>query len=209
MIPQLTTMLQMQDAMNQRVHPQWREQGYAWYRAIWTECAELMDHYGWKWWKKQTPDYDQVILELVDIWHFGLSIRLLEAADTGEAAESIAPRLAPLPPPGDFRDNLEAFTLETLRTRDFPVTLFAHLMADTGLDFEGLYVRYMGKNVLNFFRQDNGYREGHYLKTWDGREDNEHLVEIVAGLDTDSLSFKEDLYASLEQRYRRATGVQG
>jgi hypothetical protein len=26
----------------------------------------MLDHYGWKWWKKQTPDTEQVILELVD-----------------------------------------------------------------------------------------------------------------------------------------------
>ena len=57
---QLLVMLEMQDAMNARVNPDWRRAGNAWYRAIWTECAEMLDHYGWKWWKHQRPDLEQV-----------------------------------------------------------------------------------------------------------------------------------------------------
>jgi len=75
---QLATMLELQNNMNTKVHADWREQQFEWYRAIWIECAELLDHYGWKWWKKQTPDVDQIALELVDIWHFGLSLLLLQ-----------------------------------------------------------------------------------------------------------------------------------
>jgi len=67
------TMARMQEAHNAQVHPEWRHQGYEYYRAVWVECAELLDHFGWKWWKHQQPDTDQVKLEVVDIWHFGLS----------------------------------------------------------------------------------------------------------------------------------------
>ena len=69
-------MLDLQNKINEKVHPHWREQNFEWYRAIWVECAELLDHYGWKWWKKQSPNQAQIELELVDIWHFGLSILL-------------------------------------------------------------------------------------------------------------------------------------
>ncbi|MFT5420448.1 MAG: hypothetical protein ACI9D5_001192, partial [Candidatus Endobugula sp.] len=62
---QTQVMLDLQEAMNSRVHADWREQEFEWYRAIWIECAELMDHYGWKWWKQQIPDSEQVKLELV------------------------------------------------------------------------------------------------------------------------------------------------
>lgn len=41
---QLSQMLQLQDAMNTRVSDTWRENGYEWYRAIWVECAEMLDH---------------------------------------------------------------------------------------------------------------------------------------------------------------------
>ncbi|MCU7958424.1 MAG: dUTP diphosphatase, partial [gamma proteobacterium symbiont of Bathyaustriella thionipta] len=52
----LLNMLSLQDSMNTRVDENWRQAGFAWYRAIWVECGELMDHYGWKWWKHQQPD---------------------------------------------------------------------------------------------------------------------------------------------------------
>lgn len=201
MINQLATMLDMQNAMNTKVHADWRNQGFAWYRAIWTECAELMDHYGWKWWKKQTPDVDQVKLELVDIWHFGLSICLLQSDNHGQLAQSLAAEFGDGAQSGDFRALLEDFTAATLVTKGFDTRLFARLLAAVGMDFDELYMRYMGKNVLNFFRQDNGYQDGSYRKNWHGKEDNEHLVEIVAQLDASSATFKEDIYQALASRY--------
>jgi hypothetical protein len=55
--------------------------------------------------------------------------------------------------------------------------------------------------VLNFFRQDNGYKEGSYRKMWGGREDNEHLVEIMTVLGSDAADFQHQLYANLKSRY--------
>ena len=199
---QILTMLELQDAMNSKVNENWVDQGFAWYRAIWVECAELLDHYGWKWWKKQTPDADQVKLELVDIWHFGLSILLLESSNEVEIAAALEQELSRATPSGDFREDLEAFTLATLQSKSFDVASFATLMAGIDLSFDELYTRYVGKNVLNFFRQNNGYQDGSYRKQWGGKEDNEHLVEAVAELDHSSPLFKDDLYQALEQRYR-------
>ena len=83
-------MAELQDALNVNVHPQWRDQGHAYYRAIWVECAELLDHYGWKWWKHQHTDLEQVKLEIVDIWHFGLSQLIREGRiDSGRIDASI------------------------------------------------------------------------------------------------------------------------
>lgn len=199
---QILTMLELQDAMNSKVNENWVDQDFAWYRAIWVECAELLDHYGWKWWKKQTPDADQVKLELVDIWHFGLSILLLESSDEAAIAAAVEQELSKANPSGDFREDLEVFTLATLQSKGFDVASFATLMTGIDLPFDELYTRYVGKNVLNFFRQDNGYQDGSYHKQWGGKEDNEHLVEAVAELDHSSPLFKDDLYQALEQRYR-------
>jgi len=199
---QILTMLGLQDAMNSKVNENWVDQDFAWYRAIWVECAELLDHYGWKWWKKQTPDADQVKLELVDIWHFGLSILLLESSDEAAIAAAVEQELSKANPSGDFREDLEVFTLATLQSKGFDVASFATLMTGIDLPFDELYTRYVGKNVLNFFRQDNGYQDGSYHKQWGGKEDNEHLVEAVAELDHSSPLFKDDLYQALEQRYR-------
>lgn len=199
---QILAMLALQDSMNSKVHPQWREQGYEWYRAIWVECAELMDHYGWKWWKKQQPDWEQVKLELIDIWHFGLSDLLMQHEETDVLAGTLATALRETYAVRDFRVALESFVQITLNQRAFDLAAFAHLMAAANLDFDELYRGYVGKNVLNFFRQDHGYKDGTYIKNWAGREDNEHLVELMAGLDAHGATFKDDLYGALLQRYR-------
>ena len=198
----IITMLQMQEAMNEKVHADWTTQNFEWYRAIWIEAAELLDHYGWKWWKKQQPDRDQVVLELIDIWHFGLSILLSEYRAHSEIAEKIARELKVVAEEEDFRLLLEAFALETLKTRAFDLRGFARLMAGMQLDFDELFRTYVGKNVLNFFRQDNGYKDGSYVKVWNNKEDNEHLAEVVADLDDNRSDFRQAVYNGLKERYQ-------
>ena len=200
---QIKTMLDLQDSMNTKVNSDWRAQNFEWYRAIWIECAELLDHYGWKWWKKQRPDIDQIALELVDIWHFGLSILLLKGYTLEELSEQVVNEFALATDSGDFPSDLESFTASTLINKDFDIKGFAGLMQGINMDFDQLYVGYVGKNVLNFFRQDHGYQDGTYHKQWGGKEDNEHLVEIVAKLDTTSSTFKDDLYQEMQTIYAK------
>lgn len=197
---QLKVMLELQNAMNTRVHSEWREQGFEWYRAIWIESAELMDHYGWKWWKHQKPDVEQVKLELIDIFHFGLSILLVHKTSIESIAEQVSDAIK-VDESVDFKNALEAFTAHTLNEKDFSVSLFVRLLKGMEMTFEDLYSGYVGKNVLNFFRQDHGYQDGTYKKIWDGREDNEHLVELVAELDVSDAQFSAKLYQSLKTRY--------
>ncbi|WP_444937373.1 dUTP diphosphatase [Microbulbifer sp. JMSA004] len=199
---QLQVMLTLQDQINTVVNENWREQNFAWYRAIWVESAELLDHYGWKWWKKQLPEMDQVKLELVDIWHFGLSLELQKGSPQ-EVAEIMLKEFAGSEhTAGDFRENLESFTLNTLATKQFGVAGFAQLLADAEMSFAELYQRYVGKNVLNRFRQDNGYKDGSYVKNWAGREDNEHLAEIAGLLDSSAADYSDQVYKALQTRYR-------
>ncbi|MGB1333464.1 MAG: dUTP diphosphatase [Porticoccaceae bacterium] len=198
---QISTMLELQDSMNSKVKADWREQNFEWYRAIWIECAELLDHHGWKWWKKQQPDVNQIALELVDIWHFGLSLLLLKDQSIDDICQSVVTAFNEVECTGDFALNLEEFTANTLVTKDFDVNGFVKLVKGINMQFDQLYIAYVGKNVLNFFRQDHGYQDGSYHKQWGGREDNEHLVEIVDNLDTTLPSFKDDLYAEMKAVY--------
>jgi len=201
---QLLVMLEMQDAMNARVNPDWRQAGNAWYRAIWTECAEMLDHYGWKWWKHQQPDLEQVQLELVDILHFAMSDYLLQDSDNSTVAARIEAELSDPRQCDDIRSAIETMAQSTIAQQSMHFSDFANIMTLIEMDFEQLYRTYVGKNVLNFFRQDHGYRDGTYIKTWRGREDNEHLVEIVAALDADEPEFRERVYAALASRYSEA-----
>jgi dUTPase. len=197
----LLAMLQLQDEMNTRVHPAWREQGYEWYRAIWVECAELMDHFGWKWWKKQSPDREQVVLELIDIWHFGLSSLLQMESSVDVIADQLELAMATAAPKQDFREDVEAFVQQILISRKFDPALFNQLLCHMDISLDHLYRSYLGKNVLNFFRQDKGYKEGTYVKVWLGREDNMHLVEILDVLDSGSPTYRQDIYQALSERY--------
>jgi len=200
----LVNMLQMQDRMNSRVHENWIEQEFEWYRAIWIECGELIEHYGYKWWKKQQPDLQQVQLEVIDIWHFGMSALFRDGNEIEEIAIEIEEELAGFTPSGlGVREATEALALDSLQTHGFSPSRFWELLLAADLDFDRLYSAYVGKNVLNFFRQDNGYKTGDYAKNWAGREDNEHLVELVAPLDKNAADFADQLYSALESRYRK------
>lgn len=195
-------MLQLQDEMNSRVDADWLARDREWYRAVWIECAELMDHYGgWKWWKASHCDVEQVMLEIVDIWHFGLSMRITPDRDFQAAGARIAAEWLAPPASRGFLQDVEALAGAAVAQRQFEVGLVPLLLADIGRSFDDLYRAYLGKNVLNFFRQDHGYREGSYLKVWAGREDNEHLVEVLALLDANAPDFRDQIYGALKPRY--------
>jgi len=196
-------MLTMQHNMNTRVHENWVEQNFEWYRAAWIECGELIEHYGYKWWKKQQPDLEQVQLEVIDIWHFGLSALFQDDKSIEHIAAEIAAELEAHQPTGlGVRESTEALALHCLQTKGFSPSCFWDLMLASELNFDSLYTAYVGKNVLNFFRQDHGYKDGSYIKNWAGKEDNEHLVELVAPLDKSADDFDEQVYQALDCRYR-------
>ena len=198
---QLLVMLEMQDAMNSRVNPDWRQAGNEWYRAIWTECAEMLDHYGWKWWKHQEPDLEQVQLELVDIMHFAMSDYLLQDTDNSAVASRIEAEISAPGSGTDMRVAIEAMAQTTIANQSMHFSDFANIMALIEMDFGQLYRTYVGKNVLNFFRQDHGYKDGSYIKVWNGREDNEHLAELLGTLDSNSSTFRDEVYQGLTVRY--------
>jgi len=205
----IITMLELQNAMNLKVSENWREENFEWYRAIWMEASEMLDHYGWKWWKKQEPDDMQVKLEVVDIVHFALSIRLQQAGDSDAAtlaviATEVAQQFEEVMKAEDIRKTIECLALLTLTDQGAHFNFIAGIMEYMDMPFDELYEIYVGKNVLNIFRQDNGYKEGSYRKTWDGREDNEHLADIIDALDTNAASFKDDVYQALQSAYTKA-----
>lgn len=197
----ILNMLKLQDAMNHKVNETWREADFPWYRAIWTECAEMLDHYGWKWWKHQKPDMQQVKLEIVDIWHFTLSAYLMRGLPLEQTADLITEDLNQPWEAADLRAAIEDLAKDAIETHSANIPIVSRIMQLAGLDFDDLYRTYIGKNVLNFFRQDNGYQEGQYQKIWDGREDNEHLSEILAALNPESPTFSDEIYQKLAAAY--------
>ncbi len=197
-------MLEMQDEMNKKVDIDWIKKNREWYRAIWIECGELMEHYGgWKWWKKSEKDLGQILLELVDIWHFGLSSKISEHGALESAASHIYETWENCQPTGDFYKSVETLALTALLKKKFSIEAFKSAVDTLGLTFEDIYRSYICKNVLNHFRQDKGYKEGTYIKIWNGVEDNVILYELQKSIPVHRKNFKNDLRQLLEKEYRK------
>ena len=212
---QASTMLSLQMNMNAKVDPDWLAARYPYLRAVAIEGAEAIEHHGWKWWKKQEKDLPQLQMELIDIWHFILSEILLR--NSGNVNASLAALMILLDSANtqkiiDFDDQqysideLDLLTkLELLIAlsvvRRIELSLFQSIMSKCQIGWLDLYRQYVGKNVLNMFRQDHGYKDGSYQKIWNGREDNEYLVEIIDSLDPNQAKFKDQVYIALKSSY--------
>ena len=80
-------MLAMQQRLNDETNGTGWENGITkdgkiinWRRCIYMECAELIESFAWKHWKNinANPDEDNVKIEIIDIWHFIMSLFLAE-----------------------------------------------------------------------------------------------------------------------------------
>lgn len=219
---QLSLMFKLQDELNCQVAPDWVERKFGWHRALYIEAAEYLEHMGdWKWWKKGTPDLAQARMELVDIWHFGLSMMLESSGGSPDNTSWLLKNL-----PGTLLKTMASQAVEgdlvqarhclvddlvgiAAGERWFAEGAFVKLMALDGLSFDELFKLYVGKNMLNRFRQDNGYKSGTYVKGWaDGREDNEHLSELLEHLPADE-TLPTRILEALAIRYAEAKAVAG
>lgn len=184
-----------------------------WLRCIHMEVAELIDSTPWKHWKNinADPDMSNIHVELVDIWHFLMSyilqetnvpraVSLVNTHCIYEANEDIDVKLMV-----KEAEKLSyiALAIETGNMPSFSgierfIDQFFRCCKISGLSFNWLQKLYIGKNCLNKFRQDHGYKEGTYIKEWNGKEDNVVMVSVLENVD--SISFSE-LYDELEKAY--------
>lgn len=199
-------MLQLQNQLNDATNgEEWRKgvtknnKEINWRRCIYMECAEMIESFSWKHWKNihQEPDWSNLQIEVVDVWHFIMSL-VIEQYDQEMKGgiEDIAIMISELP---SFEiidiDTTNNYALEkNIMTKveelmaislsrevldlNGLLRVFFELVKMSGLNLNTLYRLYVGKNILNQFRQDNGYKEGSYIKVWDGEEDNVVMKRI-------------------------------
>ena len=199
---QLHEMMALQEQLNRQVNSDWVNKNFDFRRAVWMECAELMEQIGWKWWRNHQFNQAQAMLEVADIWHFGLSMLLLENRSEIDIAECARTHFQHVSKPADKLVIVEGLASATLVSETFQLQHFFDVCLAVDMKFSDIYLYYMGKNVLNRFRQDNGYKQGTYRKLWAGREDNEHLAEIIVDRAL-SASYQKELYAAMENRYQQ------
>jgi hypothetical protein len=155
-------------------------------------------------------------MELVDIWHFVLSAAIQSKHGNIPLAKmEMLAELNLYQKSVQFDNQYYGLAhinlLEKLdllvglaASRRINLALFESILLDCEMDWLELYKQYVGKNVLNVFRQDHGYKTGTYIKIWDGREDNEHLVEVLSAVNLSNGDVRDSLYQSLKARYALA-----
>lgn len=224
---QLKIMMDLQTQMNEKVNPGWREAGYPWEDAILTEATEAYDHTYWAWWKNvvRTPDRDQIKMELVDIWHFILSEMMCHEETEGSSYHSLIAEIIEYTKaqrPEDFEPTVEIIRnalKNIMRVALAPfseerISLFIHSFAVSldvmDISWDELFKLYVGKNCLNQFRQENGYKQNStaYKAIWykeKGWEDNQYLTEILGSLDINSSTFMIDIKRRLQKEFDELT----
>jgi dimeric dUTPase (all-alpha-NTP-PPase superfamily) len=191
-----------------------------WKRCIYMESAEMIDCFAWKHWKniQADPDWDNLKIEVVDVWHFimSLAIEFYHQEMLG-TIEDIAINISSQESFKLIDNNQEIFAspkeimakvediLRDVLSKDKLnlqnlIDDFFSLTHMSGLNLTSLYKLYVGKNILNQFRQNNGYKEGEYIKIWEEKEDNVWMQHI---LDENPDIKPQHLYKELEKIYTK------
>ena len=221
-------MLQLQNQLNDATNGEDWTKGLTkngktinWKRCIYMECAEMVDSFSWKHWKSITaePDWANHQIEVVDVWHFIMSLAIENYSVMMKGGvEELAIHFSHLDAFTKIDNAHASFAAQDVVIEkveslirasisldeldlDALVENFFDLVVMSGLNLETLYRLYTGKNILNQFRQDNGYKDGSYIKVWNGDEDNvvmKRIWEENADIKPDTL-YKElvKAYASL------------
>jgi len=192
LIDNLKYCIDLQNRMNVTVNPQWVSAGYRWDRAAMLEAAELFDHIGWKWWKHQEINKQQCLLELVDIFHFIISYDIIYNEADAVRYSNIyvhANKHIRRNQNKEYAFDLITKFIETASTyNECSVRSFFEIVVALDFTIEDIVKWYIGKNVLNQFRQAYGYKTGTYIKNWATKdekangseyEDNEVLAQIL------------------------------
>jgi len=190
-----------------------------WKRCVLLEAAELINSYPWKHWKniKAQPDFENIKIEVVDIWHFVMSeaLRVFKIENLGDI-EQLSNEIKKIPTFPVFKQkknkqvhidiyeqikSIEHMIKVLFTSKDVLQLLdaFFVMALDLNLYLDELYKLYIGKNILNQFRQNNGYKEGSYKKIWSEVEDNVVMQNILA----ENINITPDnLYKKLENLYK-------
>ena len=211
-------MVKLQHQFNKQVAEHYLEKGFNWNSEKKKKSGELLDSLGYKWWKKQEPDMENVKVEAIDLLHFVISDILqlnynyeesLEASFIDETISEFEENFTSDIYEKEFEDEDLFGLVNILNYNEIPRFATLKIMfKKLDMSNEDVYIAYIVKNCLNKFRQDNGYKDGSYIKNWNGREDNIVAFEIANEWGADEELF-EQLYLDLTTYYKEEVLYKG
>lgn len=83
----------------------------------------------------------------------------------------------------------------------YSIPLFHRILAGFGLTWNDMHLLFISKTLLALFRLDHGYQSGRYVTMWNGRKDGEHLIELMASIDSSSDDYFKQVYGAIKRRY--------
>lgn len=157
---------------------EWKDNGFDWVNALMLESSEAIDSCDWKWWKAGKDDLNNFKVEVIDNWHFLMSLGLerFSSSYLANTYEFLWYELLEEDDSVNLQNATQYFTYQVLKTKfeenfeeDYfhSVYVLFSIMQELGIyDEADLYKEYLVKNVLNEIRLLNGYKEGTYQKMW-------------------------------------------
>ena len=166
------------------------------------ELAEYLESTNWKHWKETEEDTENAKVELVDTMFFVLSMILSKRNEERVIDDFIVYASEPRTDTPSFLGMIK----NIVNFNDTGTTFVAAMLISDiirlaeikGLDWKAFKGLYIGKNALNYLRTRNGYKDGKYIKVWDGVEDNKWMMKYI---EEDFETFDE-LYNKLEAKYK-------
>lgn len=194
----VSDIIETQVAVQNKVDPDWLTNGHNFEFQALVELCEAATNLGptetTSWWKQTGTPHGQVVLEYVDALVFMICQSVVKEGQMQTHAN-----LMHSIEKSRERVNEEGFTpaLGNINAEAQLITDTAGGWYWSGItgkmtniltaalyrlkDFEEFYAWYIGKSTLNVFRKANGYKEGTYIKLWDGvDEDNVWLERYIS-----------------------------
>lgn len=205
----------LQNSLNEKVDIAWIQRKHDWNLAMLLESGELLDSFDWKWWKAGKNDWENVEIELIDLFHF-LIAKAIEEKQTNIFSYLLMSAHIANKDKTDVikNDELISNIQNIMITRFLPAILskntvgaimaWIDLWFGMGRTADELFLTYKMKYALNIFRQDNGYKTGEYSKLWNGVEDNVIAQQLIEkhSIKNDS-KFIKKLTDLLEEEYSK------
>lgn len=200
-------MVLLQHNFNLQVAEDYLERKFNWNNAIIAESGEMLESLGYKWWKHQEVDINNAKVEAIDLLHFVISdtVQRNYECDLEYIDETI----------NEFQnyfleiDNCRKIKEDTslldlvneLNFNEYDrFYILKEIFKKLEMSNEDVYIAYVVKNCLNKFRQEHGYKDGTYIKIWNGQEDNIVAYELANKIGASENLFDE-LFNDLKKVY--------